>query len=122
MYFFIQGTKTTPSAIIDNGYMKITGKSTPLEENSEFFGQMSKQVDLYSQKPANKTHLDIALTHVNAASKRNIVELLKTLEKLNQQGFQVVVNWHFSKDDEDVRELGEIFDAMFDIEFKFLTL
>ena len=121
MYFFIQGTKTTPSAIINDGYMKITGNSTPVEENNVFFGQLSKQVDIYSQQPENKTSIDIALQHVNAASKRNIIDLLNTLEKLSQQGFQVIINWHFDSENEDVKELGEIFDAMFDIDFKFIS-
>lgn len=120
MYFFIQGTKTTPSALINDGYMKIAGNSTPVEENNPFFGHMSRQMDLYTQQPANKTSIDIALKHVNALSKRNIVDLLKTLEKLNHQGFQVVINWHFDSEDEDVKELGEIFDSMFDIDFNFV--
>ena len=118
MYFFIQGTKTTPYAIINDGYMKITGNSTPVENNNSFYGQMSKQVNLYAKEPANKTFVDIALSHVNA-SKRSIVDLLNTLEKLNQQGFQVVINWQFESDDEDVRELGEILEAMFELEFVF---
>jgi hypothetical protein len=119
MYFFIQGTRTTPYAIINNGYMKITGNSTPVEENNAFYGHMNKQVNLYAQDPANKTYVDIALSHVNAASKRYIVDLLKTLEKLNQQGFQVIINWQFDSEDDDVRELGEILESMFDLEFSF---
>ena len=121
MYFFIQGTKTTPSAIINDGYMKITGNSTAIDENNDFFGHFSRQVNLYSQQPANKTSIDIALEHVNATSKRYIIDLLKTLEKLKQQGFQVVINWHFEYENEDVKELGEIFDTMFDIDFNFVA-
>lgn len=101
--------------------MKIAGNSTPLEENNEFFGHLNKQMNLYSQQPANKTHLDIQLTHVNATAKRNIIEMLKSLEKLNKQGFQVVIRWHHTADDDDVLELGEIFSSMFEIEFEFMA-
>ena len=121
MYFFIQGTRTTPSAIINDGYMKIVGNSTPIEENNTFFSHMSKQVDLYSKQVPNKTSIDISLKHINAASKRNIINLLNSLEKLNQLGFKVVINWQYDNEDEDIRELGEIFDAMFDIDFNFIA-
>ncbi len=121
MYFFIQGTKTTPYAIIQEGYMKITGNSTAVEADDEFYGHMSRKMNLYAQQPANQTNVDIALKHVNAASKRHIIELLKTLEKLEQQGFKVVINWQYEKDNEDVRELGEILQTMFSIEFRFLA-
>jgi hypothetical protein len=121
MYFFIQGTKTTPYAIINDGFMKIGGNSTPVEQNDSFYGQMNKQVNLYTKQPANKTSVEIALQHVNAVSKRHIVDLLNTLEKLYNQGFQVTINWHYDKEDDDVRELGEILDAMFNIEFYFIA-
>lgn len=119
MYFFIQGTKTSPSAILNNGHMKIVGNSTPLGDNNEFFGHLSKQVGKYTSQPANKTYIDIQLEHVNAASKRNIIDLLKTLEKLNEQGFLVIINWYYASDDEDVQELGEILASMFNFEFVF---
>jgi hypothetical protein len=121
MYFFIQGTKNTPHAIINNGYMKITGKSTPVEKDNAFYGRISKQVNLYAQQPANKTFVDIALSHVNSASKRSIIDLLLTLEQLGNQGFQVVINWQYESEDEDVKELGEILQSMFDLEFQFIA-
>ncbi len=119
MYFFIQGTKTTPYAIINNGYMKITGNSTPVEDGNAFYGKINQQVDLYAQQPANKTFVDISLIHVNAASKRSIVDLLKTLEQLNKQGFQVIINWNYDPENEDVMELGEILESMFEMQFVF---
>lgn len=122
MYFFIQGTRTSPSAIINDGYMKITGNSTPLEKNNTFFGKISEQLDLYAQLPANKTFVEIELNHVNAVSKRNIIELLKSLENINKLGFRVMINWRFENENDDVRELGEIFDSMFNLSFNFIEV
>jgi hypothetical protein len=114
MYFYIQGTNSTPSAIMNDGLMRITGKSVPLEQQV-FFGQINKQISRYVKKPANKTSVEISLTHVNASSKRSMVEFLKHLETLNKQGFEVEVNWRYDCDNEDVKELGEIFRSMFDV-------
>lgn len=119
MYFYIQGTKTTPYALMNNGHMKIVGKAFPVEEQP-FFGQMNKNISRYIRKPANKTSVDISLTNVNASSKKAIVELLKQLEKINNQGFEVEVNWWYEIEDEDVKELGEIFKSMFSINIHLL--
>jgi hypothetical protein len=120
MYFYIQGTKTTPAALMNDGHMKIIGKAFPVEEQP-FFGQINKNISRYIRKPANKTSVDISLTHVNASSKKAIVEFLKQLEKINMQGFEVEVNWWYDIEDEDVKELGEIFKSMFSITIHVLS-
>jgi hypothetical protein len=119
MYFYIQATKSTPYAIMNNGNMSITGKAVPVEQQI-FFGQINKHISKYALKPANKTSVDISLTHVNASSKRSMVEFLQQLESLNKQGFEVEVNWKYESDNDDVKELGEIFQSMFDVSIHLL--
>jgi hypothetical protein len=120
MYFYIQGTKTTPCAFMNNGHMKIFGNSVPVEDEP-FFGYINKNISRYIRKPANKTSVDISLTHVNASSKKAIVEFLKQLETINKNGFEVEVNWWYEVEDDDVKELGEIFKAMFSITIHVLS-
>ncbi len=117
MYFFIQGTKTTPSALLNKGHMKIVGNYRPLEENG-FYNYINKQVKKYAKRPENTTYVDISLNGVNASSKKNMVNFLATLENLKTNGFDVCVNWWIEKDNEDLIELGEIYNSMFDIEFR----
>ncbi len=114
MNFYIQRTKTTPYALINNGYMKIAGKSVPVEEKN-FFGVFNEQINRYIKKPNNKTSLDFSLSHVNASSKRQIIGVLNQLESLISLGFDVEVNWYYEEDNEDVREFGEILDNMFTV-------
>jgi hypothetical protein len=121
MYFYIQGTRTTPYALMNDGKMRIVGKALPVKDQP-FFGQINKQISLYGKKPANKTVVDISLTHVNASSKKAMVEFLKQLEIINNHGFEVDVNWWFNVEDEDVKELGEIFKGMFNITIHLLSI
>jgi hypothetical protein len=121
MYFYIQKTKTTPSAMINDGYMKISGKAFPIEEQS-FFGVINKQLDRYLREPANKTSVDISLTHVNAGSKKQLVNLLGQLDGLCRLGFKVEVNWYYESDNEDVKEFGEIIDTMFNVQINLIAL
>lgn len=59
MYFYIQRTKTTPYALINDGYMKISGKAVPVDDQN-FFGVFDKQINKYLKGPANKTCVDIS--------------------------------------------------------------
>jgi len=99
--------------------MKIAGKAVPVEDQN-FFGVINKQIDRYLKKPANHTSVDISLTLVNAVSKRQMISFLNQLEGLNRLGFAVEVNWHYEADDEDVKELGEIFSNMFDVKINLI--
>lgn len=121
MYFYIQKTKTTPSAVINDGYMKISGKALSIEEQG-FFGVINKQLDRYMKEPANKTFVDISLTHVNAGSKKQLINLLNQLDDLSKLGFKVEVNWYYESDNEDVKELGEIIDTMFNVRVNLIAL
>ena len=119
MYYYLQGTKTTPHALINDGYMRISGNAFPVEQQG-FFNQINEQVDIYSKKPANRTVVEISLSYVNASAKRAIVEFLSHLESLNNQGFKVDLKWWYEKDDDDVKELGEIYKSMFNINIELI--
>ncbi len=120
MYFYLQETKTTPQALINDGYMRISGKAFSVEQQS-FFTQINKQVNIYSKEPANRTFVEISLSQLNASSKKAIIEFFKLLEILNNQGFKVDVKWFYEKDDDDVRELGEIYKSMFKIDIDLIS-
>ncbi len=121
MYFYIQGTKTTPHALMNEGYMKISGKAVPVRDE-QFFGKINKKISSYQKEPANTTQVDFNLSYVNASSKKSMVELLNNLERMNNQGFTVIVSWKFAADNEDVRELGEILKSMFDLRINLIAL
>jgi hypothetical protein len=99
--------------------MKIEGKAFPVEDQ-KFFGVINKQINRYVKKPANHTSVDISLTNVNASSKRQMISFMNQLEGLKKLGFEVEINWHYETDDEDVKELGEIFKSMFEIKINLI--
>jgi len=120
MYFYLQGTKTTPQTLMNDGYWRISGNAFPVEKKN-FFNEFNKQVDIYLKKPAIKTIVEISLSYVNAEAKRSIIEFFNQLEILNNQGFKVDVKWWYEKDDEDVKELGEIYKSMFTFEIDLIS-
>lgn len=121
MYFYIQGTKTTPHALMNEGYMKISGKAVPFQDE-QFFGNINEKINKYQQEPANTTQVDFNFTYVNALSKKSMVALFKQFEAMDNQGFKVIVNWKYSIDNDDVKELGEILSSMFSLQVNLILV
>jgi len=77
-------------------------------------------LDEYVQKPAPQTAFDIQLEYFNTSSSKCLVEIFRRLEKINSQN--IVINWYYEEDDEDMQESGEDFKEIIDIEIKLNVL
>jgi len=117
MTFTIAQTKTTPFAEFSEGNMVIKGKSVPFER-PVIYNIINKQLMDYTKNPKNKTQIDFTLSAVNAISKRYIINILKLIEKLDNNGVNVIVNWYYHPDDEDIIEFGEICKSICNINFQ----
>lgn len=99
--------------------MKISGKAVS-DGDHNFFDRISRQINKYKKELVNHTNIDINLSHVNASSKKSMVELFKQLESMKILGFEVCVNWNYTEEDDEVKELGEIFKSMFDFKINII--
>jgi hypothetical protein len=48
--------------------------------------------------------------------------VFKKLEKINADGNDVTINWHYEEDDEDMFEAGEDYQAIINIPFKMIEI
>ena len=117
MTFIIPQTKTTPFAEFRQGNLIVKGKSVPLEQPA-VYNIINKKLSSYAKNPENSTQIDFYLSEVNAISKKQIVNILKLLEKLKKNGINVNVNWHCSPDNEDIQDFGEICKTMCNLNFQ----
>jgi hypothetical protein len=117
MTFIIPQTKTTPFAEFKAGNLIIKGKSVPLEQPA-VYNIINKKLTNYAKNPENSTQIDFYLSEVNAVSKKQIVNILKLLEKLKKNGVNVNVNWHCHPDNEDIQDFGEICQTMCNLNFQ----
>jgi len=62
------------------------------------------------------------LEYFNTSSSKCILDLLKRLEKINQAGSKVSVNWYFESEDEDMEEAGEDYQAIIKLPFKMIEV
>lgn len=120
---FISGTTKTPSVKTDShkGLLEITGRSNP-ENTIDVFKPIVNWVEEYIQNPGEKTTLNIQLEHFNTSSSKSLIGIFKRFEAIKKEGRDVVINWHYEVDDEDILEAGENFESVIGIPFKMIPV
>lgn len=116
----IEGTPKTPSVKFTSGEgsLEIKGRSIP-ENSIEFYKPLMDWIEQYATAPQKKTEVNIQLEYFNTSSSKCILDLFKKLEVINEQ---IVTNWYYEEDDEDMLEAGEDYDAIINIPFKMIEI
>jgi hypothetical protein len=115
----IKSTDDTPKVILDaeNNIMEITGRSLP-EDVGNFYKHIIEWVNEYSKKPNPSTVFKFKLDYFNTASSKNILSILMTLKELHKSGNNVIIEWFYNEDDEEMLESGVEFERIVKIPFK----
>jgi hypothetical protein len=91
------------------GKMKLRGESYP-EDVAAFYGPVMAALNKYLGGLTDAdVCFDIELVYFNSSSAKALMNLLLLLEKAGAAGNRIVVNWHFSSDDDTMQEFGEDF-------------
>jgi hypothetical protein len=119
----LEGSAKTPSVSFDaaSGVLELKGRSIP-ENSVEFYKPINDWIDNYSKSPKSVTTIDVKLEYFNTSSSKCILDLFKQLEGLNGKGTEVLVNWYFEEDDEDMEEAGEDYQAIINLPFKMIEV
>ncbi|MCS7073112.1 MAG: DUF1987 domain-containing protein [Bacteroidia bacterium] len=109
----IDPTHKTPRVYLnpEENVFEIGGRSIP-EDSVGFYRRILDWIDEYAEKPNPKTHFKFELEYFNTSSSKNILELLKKLEKIHKNGYDVQITWYYDEDDEDMEETGEDYKAL----------
>ncbi len=115
---FIEATKDTPRIHFDpqKNIFEISKLSLP-EDAIEFYKPVFKWLREYMQNPNPMTVFDFNIEYFNTASSKQIIQLLLLLEELNKKS-KVKVRWHYKDIDEDMKELGEEYANIINIDFE----
>ena len=119
-----EATMKTPSIEFDSvqGLMEIKGRSNP-ENTLDFYRPLVAWVDEYVQNPAEKTVVNVHLEHFNTSSSKSILEVFRALEPVHKTNRgEVVVNWFYEDDDEDILEAGENYEAITGLPFRMVAI
>ncbi len=120
----IKGTNKTPYIKFDpnTGVLEMKGRSIP-ENAVEFYKPLVDWLDKYAQDPKEHTVVNVQLEYFNTSSSKCILDVFKKLEDINkQEGKEVVINWYYEEDDEDMLEAGEDYQSILKIPFKMIEM
>jgi hypothetical protein len=102
----IDATSSTPQVNFNqSGKLMMKGRSLILNVD-EFYSPL---IEWISKLNVPVVRFTIDFDYFNSASSKQILEMLKLIDSNNNvKDFDVF--WHFEKDDEDILEIGQIFE------------
>ncbi|MBI1286463.1 MAG: DUF1987 domain-containing protein [Flavobacteriales bacterium] len=120
---FIEGTPKTPNVKFDGdtGAILLKGRSIP-ENSIEFYKPLVDWLEEYSNSPKSKTVCDIQLEYFNTSSSKCLLDLFKKMENMSKNGSEIVINWYYEEDDEDMLEAGEDYQSIINVPFKMIEM
>lgn len=115
----IKGTDDTPNVILDaeNIIIEFSGRSLP-EDVVTFYAPVIQWIEEYAKTPNPKTNVIFRLEYFNTASSKALLDILLKFEDILNEGNEVVIQWYYQEDDEDMLEAGEEYSEIVDIPFE----
>ena len=119
----IEGTPKTPSVKFDaeKGIIEIKGRSIP-ENSIEFYKPLVDWLEDYANGALDKTEVNVQLEYFNTSSSKCILDVFKKLEAIHKAKKEVVTNWYYEEDDEDMLEAGEDYESIIRVPFKMIEI
>jgi len=105
----------------DEGVLEMKGRSSP--ENSIMFYQKTiHNLGLFAENGHGDFTANFAFEYFNTSSSKCLFDVFKKLVKIRDSGKELVINWFFEEDDEDMMEAGEDYSDLLDLEFNFIEI
>jgi hypothetical protein len=119
----LEATEKTPKVIIDkeNNSFEIVGNSRP-ENVRAFYSPLVDELEkIFESNPDNFT-VNFKYGYFNSASAKFISDILLIIKDKSEKGLNTSINWYYEAEDEDMKEAGEDFCDMLDINMAFIKM
>jgi hypothetical protein len=115
----IPKTDETPEVNFDpaGNIFEMSGKSLP-EDVTDFFDKVVNWLEEYAKNPNDETVFDFKLTYFNTATAKLIFDILNALESISESGKKVLIKWHYSENDEDMKNAGVEYEDLVEVDFE----
>ena len=115
----VNGTKRTPTVRLEKGIIHFSGRSVPADP-AVFYRPIFDWINEYHSKELVPTEVILNFEYINTASTKWIFNILKVLGKADKAHEKLTVTWYFEEGDDDMFDLGNIFQSLVPTDFKFL--
>ena len=114
-------TNQTPEYIFNNeGIITIRGRGLYCDI-PVLSDQIISWIEGYTDKPAEITHVTIALEYLNSLSTAVLITILEKLSSVIMHSGKLDIKWFYEDDDEDILDKGEYISTTLDIPIKFIS-
>lgn len=119
----IEATKKTPTVDFNNltGELNIAGMSCS-ENALGFFNPLFDWISEYTKEAKDVTTINFKLKYYNTSSAKCILDILDKLLVLKEYNKQLVVNWYYDPNDDEMLESGENYSAILEYPFNLLEI
>lgn len=120
---FIEPTRVTPLVNFnpEEGLLEIKGRSSP-ENSILFYQKVIDSLDEFAQSDYDEFTANFSFEYFNTSSSKCLFDVFKRLGKIEEAGKNLIINWYYEEDDEDMMEAGEDYADLLDLEFNFLEI
>ena len=126
----IQGTESSPEIMFDASANRFTisGKSRP-ENTGQFYAPVINWISEFEKILSDRKHKNTAntapvfvfkLEYFNSTSAKHLAEIILLLKSFVVKGYNINIEWHFAKFDDDMLDTGKEFSTMADLKFDFI--
>jgi len=117
--FIINSTDITPQVTFDpsENQFEISGRSIPADAD-QLYSAVNSWVNSFVKSHKEGISLNMNLEYFNTASHKYIAELFRMLKESSPES---TINWYYHVDDDEMKQVGEIFDRIFDLKFNLIT-
>jgi hypothetical protein len=118
----IEATAVSPQVTfnLDLNKFSIIGKSVVTEADT-FYAPLIDWLDVSLRGFSERVDFVFDLEYFNIFSSKRILFILYKLSDLKKEGLDVNIIWHFSIEDDDMKEVGEDFACMVNLPFEFIS-
>jgi len=117
-----QPTQKTPYVLLDPaGKITFRGRSIP-EDVSLFYEDILDWIVSYSTSPASHTEVEIEMEYLNSGTSKYMLRLLKKLKEVDNNGYDLHIDWIYEEGDDDILERGEYYASILDLKINFIEI
>jgi hypothetical protein len=103
----------------EKGELNISGRCI-IENPAVFFKPLYDWLDDYIKQPRPETTLHVNLEYFNTSSSKYILDFLKKIKTVNDNGSKLIVKWEYHHGDEDTCDTGRDFSNILKVPFEFI--
>lgn len=120
---YIEPTDDSAEFIFDNEKQIFQLKGSSMPENAaDSFDPVISWIYEYGENLENNIMtVEFMFEYFNTSSTRKIMEVLDALESIDNKDHKVIIKWYFDNDDERMKEEGEGYADLCDLQFEFIN-